>query len=376
MWQDAVSLETGLLPQAMNNLESPMTDNLSWSASVGRWMGIPVRVHLLMFLFIAVIFAVQANYTNSSTMGTAVVTAICLAGCVLLHELAHIFALTNLGGHVNNIVFTPWGGNSDFSLPESTRGQTIVYFAGPFFSGCLFALGACLLIQTEKADISQLIIPFRPTAFSFSHWEVSLLKIATWINFQLMIVNLIPCFPFDGSGMMRALIGRISDGVSVIRRESTLLVIGQATGLTMIGCGWFLTTYEGGPVRPVWFLFVASGLTLLFSARYSYYQQLALMDDHWEDEDETNYDVAYGDASFFDFPEDEQDDYSQWLVEKQEERERLEREHEDREARVADDILKKLHSDGLESLTDEEKNTLNRVSARLRHRRRQQGVDF
>ncbi len=360
----------------ITNLEIQMSDHMSWSASVGRWMGIPVRVHCLFFLFIAAIFAVQTNYTSPNTIGTAVATSLCLVVCVLLHEFAHIFALTNLGGNVNNIVFTPWGGNSDYSLPETARGKTIVHLAGPFFSGCLFALGASLLVQTDQAKLHELIVPFRPLAFEFKAYEVSIVKIATWINFQLMVLNLIPCFPFDGSGAMRALIGKISDGASAVRRESTLLVIGQATGLTLIGCGWFLSGYDEGPVRPIWFLFATGGIAMLFSARFDYFRQLTLMDEQWDDDEDPNYDAIYGDASFFDFPDDEQDNYSQWLVEKQEERERMEREHEDREAKVADEILKKLHKDGIESLSDEEKSILNRVSARIRSRRRQQGVDF
>ena len=350
-----------------------MSDNISWSASAGRWMGIPVRVHLLLFLFVAVIFGVQTNYPNQSVIGTAFVTSLCLIVCILLHELAHIFALTNLGGLVNNIVLTPWGGNSDFSLPEDARGQAVVHLAGPFFSGCMFALGAGLLIQTGPTSISQLINPFRPIPFDFATWEVSLLKIATWINFQLMIVNLIPCFPFDGGGLIRSIVNRISSQASVLRRESTILVIGQATGLTLIGCGWFLSGYDRGPIQPVWLLFLISGITLIFAARYSYFRQLALIDDQWDDSDEMDYDSIYGDSSFFDFSTDDDSAYSQWLIEKQEEREREEREQEAREESVADEILKKLHRSGIESLSDEEKGILNRVSARLR-RRRQQGV--
>lgn len=337
-------------------------------------MGIPVRIHVLFFLFVAVIFAVQTNYSEADKTGTAIVTVGCLTLCILLHELAHIFALTNLGGHVNNIVFTPWGGNSDFSLPGTTRGQIIVHFAGPFFSGCLFLLGAFLLMQTGNADFSELIVPFRPAPFIMEHWEISFLKILTWINFQLMLVNLIPCFPFDGAGAMRSIICRISEGVSVVRRESTLQVIGQATGFALIGCGWFLSSYEAGPIRPIWFLFAATGVTLIFSARYAYYRRLTTLDDQWEDTDDADYDTLYGDANFFDLPDDDHN-YSQWLVEKQEEREREERELEAREAKVADEILKKLHRDGIENLSDDEKAILNRVSARIR-RRRQQGVDF
>ena len=46
---------------------------------------------------------------------------------------------------------------------------------------------------------------------------------------------------------------------------------------------------------------------------------------------------------------------------------------EEEEDRQADEILKKLHNGGLASLSDDERNILNRVSARLR-RQRQQGV--
>ena len=351
-----------------------MMDNLSWSASAGRWVGIPVRVHMLFFLFIAFIFAVQSNYEGPNALTTAFVTSGCFIVCILLHELAHVFALTNLGGHVNSIVFTPWGGNSSFSLPDSVRGQVLVYMAGPFFNGCLFALGACLLVNTGYANLSDLIVTMKPIVFDIAQWEVSLLKISTWINFQLLLVNLVPCFPFDGTGAMRAIISRISPGVSVVKRETTLSVIGQATGLTMMGCGWFLSGYQEGPIRPVWFLFVATGISLIFAARYAFHQQLLLIDDQWDDGDEHDYDGIYGDQSFFDFPEDDHDNYSQWLIEKQEEREQQERDQEIREAKIADDILKKLHRDGIENLTEEEKEILDRVSARIR-RRRQLGVD-
>lgn len=352
-----------------------MTDNFSWSVSAGRWVGIPVRVHFLLFLFIALVFAIQSNYQNSDLIGTAFVTSLCLVVCLLMHELAHVFALTNLGGHVNNIVFTPWGGNSDFSLPDNNRGQVLVHLAGPFFSGSLFAIGACLLVKTGNAEIWDLIVPFKPAAFEMMHWEASMLKIITWINFQLMFVNLIPCYPFDGVGIMRCIIDRIATDISVIRREATLRVIGQATGLTVIGCGWFLVGYQGGPINPVWFLFVTGGITMIFAARYAYSNHIELLDHHWDENEEHDYDLIYGDSSFFDFPEEEQDNFSQWLVEKQQERDRTERDQEACEAKIADEILKKLHKEGIESLSEEEKGILNRVSARIRRRREQGGVD-
>ena len=244
-----------------------------------------------------------------------------------------------------------------------------MHLAGPFFNGCLFLLGATLLLQTGYASLGELTNPFGPIAFEMGDVDVSLMKILTWINFQLMLINLIPCFPFDGAGVMRSIVNRITTEVSFVRRESTLLVIGQATGWTMIGLAFFLTGFNHSPIRPVWFLFLTVGISLLFAARYSYQQQMAMMDELWDESDELEYDSIYGDSSFFEVQDDDHSTYSQWLVEKQEERERMEREHELREESKADDILKKLHRDGIDSLSEEEKGILNRVSARLRRRR-------
>lgn len=168
---------------------------------------------------------------------------------------------------------------------------------------------------------------------------------------------------------MRAIVNRISTEASFVRRESTLLVIGQATGWTMIGLAWVLSGYHHSPIRPVWFLFLSVGISLIFAARYSYQQQMSLVDELWDESDDLEYDSIYGDSSFFDAQDDDHSTYSQWLIEKQEERERMEREQERREESTADEILKKLHRDGIESLSEEEKGILNRVSARLRRRR-------
>lgn len=344
-----------------------MTENFCWSASAGRWVGIPVRVHVSLFLFVTLIFGVQST-TSDTGAGTAFVTMLCLFVAVLLHELAHIFALTNLGGHVNNIVFTAWGGNSDFSLPRSAKSQAIVYLTGPFFSGCLFLLGAMLLLQTDHATLRELTNPFLPNKFDPTEWEVTFIKIATWVNFQLMIVNLIPCFPFDGAGLFRSTINSLSSDVPPLRREATTMVLGYAVGFTLLGVGWFLGDYQS-PVGPVWLTFTVAAIMLMFAARYSYYENIVGIEESWDELDDLDYESVYEDSSFFDFPSEDNSSYSQWLMEKQEERDRKEREVEKREKEMADEILKKLHSEGIESLAEDEKEILNRVSARLRRSR-------
>lgn len=348
-----------------------MTDSFYWSASAGRWMGVPVRIHFLLFIFIAVIFGVEWGYRGSQTVtGTAFVTTIVVLASLLLHELAHIFALTNLGGHVNSIVFSPWGGNSDFAYPATQRERAIVQMAGPFANGMIALLGAAVLIQgVNGVRIWELLNPFEPFAFETTQWEVPLIKIVTWVNFQLCLVNMIPCFPFDGAGVLRSLVCWINPLAPRTHTEANIRVIGHAVAFTLLGFAWLSRNFTDGPIQPVWLILFSAGVTLLFSARYSFYVETAHADEDWDGlDDDLGYESLYEESSFFEFPEDENSGYSQWLAEKQEARKREEARIEREEDLRADEILKRLHSDGIESISDEDKQILNRVSARLRRK--------
>ncbi len=353
-----------------------MSDSYCWSASAGRWLGIPVRIHVLLFLFIAVIFGMDSFTQGSNVMFSALVTSIILVASLVLHELAHVFAISNLGGNVNNIVLAPWGGLSDFALPATRRAKAIVHLAGPFLNGIIVLFGLMLLVQTGKATSWELINPFSPHGFRPGEWEISLIRIATWVNFQLCIVNLIPCFPFDGAHVLRIVVESLNPELSRVRSETSIMVFGHAIAFTLIGMAWFLRNYQDGPIQPVWLLMLSAGIVMVFSARYSFIRQIADEADGWGDLDELDYDSLYDDSAFFDLPEDESSGYSQWLSEKQEARRREEIRIHREEAARADEILKKLHSEGIDSLSEEEKALLHRVSERIRRQRDQKNVEL
>jgi len=354
-----------------------MSDNFSWSTNVGRWLGIPVRIHLLLFLLIVAIFGLEWNVGQSNAdffSATAMVTVLVLIASILLHEVAHLFALNNLGGHVNSLVLTPWGGNSDYAMPSSPRGQVIVYLAGPFINCVVFLFGTALLIQSDHSPLEDLINPIMPHFFDSDSWWISLAEIVTWINFQLMLVNLIPCYPFDGANVVRSLINAMNVDLPKLRVESAIKVIGTAVAVAFIGMAWFLRDIQEGPIQPIWPLFLLMGITLLFSSSYSLHVETREDDSDWEDVEDMDYDSIYSESSFFDFSnESENTAYSQWLQEKQEARREIEMRKEEEEDRRADEILKKLHRGGISCLTDDERLILDRVSARIR-RRRQAGV--
>ena len=353
-----------------------MSENFSWSTNVGRWVGIPVRIHLFLFLVIAAIFGIEWNVSSSISsflFGTAMITVLVLMASILLHESAHIFALKNLGGHVNSIVLMPWGGNSEFVLPPTGRGRAIVYLAGPFANGIVFLFGTALLIQSDLSGLGNFVNPLDPHRFEPSSWH-ALIAIVTWVNFQLMLVNLIPCYPFDGAGVVRSWISAMNIDLPKLRIESAIKLIGTAVALGFIGTAWLMRDIQVGMVHPTWLLFLLTGITLLFSANYSLHVETRDDEPDWDDVDEMDYDSIYSESPFFDFSnETENTAYSQWLQEKQEARRDIQIRKENEEDLRADEILKKLHGGGISSLSDEERSILDRVSARIR-RQRQAGV--
>ena len=353
-----------------------MTDNYCWSVSAGRWMGVPVRIHMLTFLFLAVIFGVEWHYRhafNGLLIGTGTVTTFVVMISILFHELAHVFAATNLGGHVNNIILTPWGGNSDLAVPDSHRSRAIVYFAGPFASGMICAICSVLLVQAGRVEFAELVNPLHPHRFQSNDGGASALMIIAWCNFQLAIVNMIPCFPFDGSALMRSLIGWINPELPRLRSESTIMVIGHAVAFTMIGMAWIIKDYDTGAIQPAWFLLILGGIALFFAARYSFHIETTNSDVDWDELDDLEYESMYNETSFFESVGDEDKTYSQWLQEKQLARQAEDERIEKEEERRADEILEKLHADGIAAITEEEKSLLHRVSERIR-KRREQGV--
>ena len=172
-----------------------------------------VRFHLFLLLFIGIMFGADWNpgLSNSNFLvGTAMVTTLVLLASVIIHELAHVFAISSLGGHVNNIVLMPWGGQSDVVLPQGAQSRSIAHLAGPFINGMIFLFCSALLVQTEHATLADLVNPLQPHWFNVGDWRVSIVEITCWVNFQLMLVNMLPCYPFDGAAIVRSVVSSLN----------------------------------------------------------------------------------------------------------------------------------------------------------------------
>lgn len=114
---------------------------------------------------------------------------------VSLHEFGHSLACRQVGGRADHIVLWPLGGIA-YVQPPLRPGATLWSIAaGPLVNAALipilYSLGK--LMQVSGA------IPAAPDAFQ-------LLRAIAFINFGLLVFNLLPIYPLDGGQILHALL--------------------------------------------------------------------------------------------------------------------------------------------------------------------------
>jgi hypothetical protein len=198
------------------------------------------------------------------------------------------------------------------------------------------------------------------------------IKLTFWINWVLMLANLLPAFPFDGGRALRAaLMGWWPD--SSPRRAalfvSTLAKFAALALLIFAGVqGRYFSSTENAPTQvPLWFSLALLAIFLYFSAKH---EEERL--EEVESEDELfGYDLPQGymvlEQSSKPSPPQE-GHFTKWL--KQRKRNKLKRQAdvEREEERRVDGILERLHEKGMDQLSHEEQLLLKRVSHRYRER--------
>jgi hypothetical protein len=197
-------------------------------------------------------------------------------------------------------------------------------------------------------------------------------KLTLWLNWILMLLNLLPVYPFDGGPVLRAMLWP-----ALGRRTARAVTARVAMGVAVLLCSASLLTLSNDfPSRfPMWIPLVTLGVFVFFSARqdlaaaeplewadqHGGYQVnsdgLDLLDSMWSSEDE---EVPRGYPVLVEHqqrPSPEQYDGTQESAE---------------DARV-DDILARLYDSSWDALSAEEIAVLHRASQRYRQRR--QSVD-
>ena len=332
-----------------------------------------MRLHMFFFLFAIITLYLSMLHQDELGQSVVWVTASSLGillVSVLLHEIAHHVFAVRLGGGSSQIVLLPWGGMTDHKPPHEPQAELAVAFAGPLVNFGVCLLCAPLLLLSPQADVSLagLLHPLAPVGVIHDGfvWP-TLLRLTFWINWVLLLVNLLPAFPFDGANALRAML--MMSVQRMDRRLASFIAcwVARFTAFGLWAAAWMLRNENDTTIAPTWFVLVLLGVFLFFSAA----QHEGRGEDEDEDDELFGYDFSQGYTSLersVDVAPRRPGPVTRWLQRRRELKAQRQREIEADEERRVDEILARLHDQGIDSLSADDRGILDRVSARYRSR--------
>jgi Zn-dependent protease len=369
----------------------------SWSVHLSYLRGIDVRLHIHFPLL--ALLAVYGSFRyfphhgplatssifGSSTAGSpwaglqlVLLGLLILLVSVALHELGRLVVVYRLGGHFDRIILTPTGGGTIPRLPDDPTVHLVTALFGPLVHLALMVAAACGLVLAGQPQVIELLKPLAPS-LQTGHlqpngsWLLLAAQLAVWLNWLLLLVNLLPVDPLDGAMLVRGLlwpvVGRASE--SVMTGRFAMVVALFMAVLAVAYRHATVDTLLGTPI-PAWLPLGILAVVLVWGANRcvdgdSIQTRRALDEvDHdaplwltpqWPDEE-----FGHGEDREAVLIERFQDRQQVTL-----ERKRFEQEANE-DARV-DAILARLHQCTLEELSEEERAVLKRASRRYRQRR-------
>ena len=255
-----------------------------WSVSLGRWRGVHVRLHMFFLLF--AVFNYYLLWFSQKNLGTdvtaehdviSIMFVAILFVSVVLHELGHVLVARRLGAHVDTVVIGPLGGMRPIRIPHDPQSELLSIIAGPMMSLaiCLMCLSAFAAIGF--ADIPSLINPFVVPTVIFESFEQNkvlsggvVVGLACWINWLLVLVNLIPAYPFDGGRACKALLQSVRPELET---RHAVLLVGHLARFVALGLliaavvfrGQF--AFDASSAVPTWLALVMLSIFVFFITR-------------------------------------------------------------------------------------------------------------
>ena len=231
---------------------------------LGRVLGIPIGIDYSWFLIFALLtwsFATSyfpaefPRWAPALYWATGAATAILMFASVLLHELGHSVVALRYKIPVRSINLFIFGGVATIGAePPSAVAELLIAVAGPFTS--LVLAGLFWLAKPLAAGVPPL-------------W--GLFKYLAYINFVLVLFNLIPAYPLDGGRVFRAFVW----GATHSMRRATVIAanVGRFFGFVFIFIGMWQVF--AGNLGGLWTAFIG---WFLESAATSQVQQAVVQD--------------------------------------------------------------------------------------------------
>jgi Zn-dependent protease len=300
---------------------------------LGTVDGITIRLHWIFLLWgLFEWMALSRSAPGSDASGgeslasgsTVIYYLIFLFASVFLHEMGHCRAARRVGGNASEVLLWPLGGLATVDIPDRPANHLAVAIGGPIVNLVLWLI--LLPIALYSGDGVGSFFLRMPVSDPVS--------IAAAVNLDLLLFNLLPAFPLDGGRILHSVVWSRQGEWKAHR---TMITSGRVVSVALL-LVWL--TVEG-----------ASGFLLamaLMIFAQSYVMAKAATDD---------------DREWWQGSAEPQQGW--WERQKQNLRDRQEQKRELEESRKkarVDELLEKVSRDGLDSLTREERNFLEKVS--------------
>lgn len=279
--------------------------------------------------------------------------------CVLCHEFSHVFAIRWTEGSVDEIHLTPLGGIPSVRSSRVTAGTGFTAIAGIAFNlaACLVTFPGWYAPKTLWQSLNPLELPVLHLNYTELGRDLCLLLF--FVNWMVLLVNLLPVTPFDGGQILRSfLASRVHP--ELVHRTALQIGLLIAGALLILGVSMDCSVI----VLLGTFVLVINVVELMH-------------EDLGEADDDSGYGFDF--TSSFDSLESSVPATSRQsrpgLFQQWRDRRRVRREQQERIRRLEaeqqlDSLLAKVYESGLHSLSNEEQYLLRSCSELLRDRQK------
>jgi Zn-dependent protease len=215
-----------------------------------KLFGITVYLHWAWFLAFAY-FVQQARGQTSLLWG--VLECLSLFLIVLIHEFGHQLACRSVGGKTSDIVLWVLGGVAYVSPPQRPGATLWSIAAGPLVNVVLIPILTISLSALGGHPSVHGIEPNEYAAFFNEIW---------FINFGLLIFNMLPIYPLDGGQILRSLLWFVFGQARSLMIASIIGFIGVA-GLIALAALNFLSATDAGEKKQAMWLGVMCAFILM-----------------------------------------------------------------------------------------------------------------
>lgn len=190
-----------------------MADRSRGPIRLFRISGIDVFLHWSWF--VVALIEISARGRRYPSLAWNVAEYLTLFAIVLLHEFGHALACRQVGGTANKIVLWPLGGVAYVDPPPRPAATLWSIAAGPLVNvlllGVFYGLTRWATVQGWRTAA--------PHAYM-------LLLSVVFINFGLLVFNLLPIYPLDGGQILRSLLWFVFGRARSLKIVAALGIVG------------------------------------------------------------------------------------------------------------------------------------------------------